>query len=244
MKPPVLLSLFIMALITFTLTHNSSCSHNLNVLLITGGHSFDSTEFFQLFESFEGISVDTVSQPNANALLEEINSFKYDVIVFYDMWQDITESQKEAYMRLMETGTGMIFLHHSLVSYQHWDEFEKMVGGRYWLEENAKDLMDISGYEHDLKLHVTVLNQEHPVTKDIRDFQILDEGYSNIEVLPSVIPLLETNHPSCAKYIAWANEYKQSRIVYMMLGHDKNAYKNEAFRMLIRNAIQWTSRKT
>lgn len=237
---PSLISLIILAC---TLNLNSGCSDDLDVLLVTGGHSFDTSEFFNLFMSYEKMSIDTISQPRANILLEEMNNSDYDVIVFYDMWQDITENQKEVFLKLVENGTGMIFLHHSLVSYQNWDEFKNIIGGKYWQEGYGIDSSRFSGYEHDLNLQVKVMDQDHPVTKDIKDFQIFDEGYSNIEMLSSVIPLLETNHPSCAKYVAWTNEYSNSRIIYIMLGHDRKAYENTSFKQLIRNAIYWSGKR-
>lgn len=242
MKHPLLPSTFILVITLVILNFNSGCSDNLNVLLVTGGHSFDTTEFFNLFSSYETISVDTVSQPDANKMLEEINSDTYDVVVFYDMWQDITENQKKAFYELLENGTGIVFLHHSLVSYQQWDEYKNITGGKYWQEGFTSDSLKLTGYEHDLDLHVKILNREHPVTKDMQDFQIYDEGYSNVEIIPSVIPLLETTHLSCSQYVAWANEYKQSRIIYIMLGHDQKAYENESFRKLVGNAITWVAK--
>jgi uncharacterized protein len=215
----------------------------MNVLLVTGGHSFDTTGFFNLFSSYEMISVDTVSQPGANKMLEEMNRGTYDVIVFYDMWQDISENQKSAFNKLLEYGTGIVFLHHSLVSYQQWDEYKNILGGKYWQEGFTSDSLKLSDYADDLDLYIKVINRKHFVTKDMQDFQINDEGYSNVEIIPSVIPLLQTTHPSCSKYVAWANEYKQSRIVYIMLGHDNKAYENESFRKLVGNAITWTGKK-
>jgi len=220
----------------------SGCSDDLDILLVTGGHSFDTSEFFNLFMSYERMSVDTISQPRANKLLEEMNNSEYDVIVFYDMWQDITENQKKAFHNLLNNGTGIVFLHHSLVSYQNWDEFINILGGKYWQEGYGIDSSKFSGYEHDLNLQVKVLDQDNPVTKDMQDFQIIDEGYSNIKMLPTVIPLLETSHPSCARYVAWTNEYSNSRIIYIMLGHDRKAYENASFKKLIRNAIYWVSK--
>jgi len=220
---------------------SSGCTDNLNVLLVTGGHSYDTTEFFNLFRSYEGISVDTISQPGANMLLEENNN-DYDVIVFYDMWQDITPAQKDAYLSLLDVGTGIIFLHHSLVSYQDWDELGNIRGGKYRERGYGADSSKFSGYEHGLDLQVKVLDQNHPVTKDMQDFQIYDEGYYNLEMLPDIVPLLQTSHPLCASYVAWTNEYKQSRIVYIMLGHDRQAYENFSFRQLIGNAIHWAGK--
>lgn len=242
MKRNLFPSVFIAVIAFAIISLNAGCSDKLNVLIVTGGHSFDTIRFFSLFSSLETISVDTVSQPGANKLLEETNYDTYDVVVFYDMWQDITENQKNAFYKLLENGTGIVFLHHSLVSYQQWDEFKNISGGKYWQEGFTDDSSKLSGYEHDLKMNIKVLHPDHPVTKGMQDFQIYDEGYSNVEIIPSIIPLLATHHPSCSKYVAWANEYGQSRIIYIMLGHDYKAYENESFRQLVENAITWVGK--
>lgn len=215
-------------------------SEKTMALVISGGHAFDTAQFFDMFFDFESINLDTISQPWANTLLETNEIKKYDVLIFYDMWQDITEPQKICFLELLKEGKGMVFLHHSLVSYQEWDEFINIIGGRYHLENYMKDSSRLSGYEHDLDLQVKVMDKAHPVSFNMQDFRIHDEGYFNIEMIPSAYPLLEVNHPSCAKYVAWANECEKSRIVYILLGHDKHAYQNDSFRSLVENAVKWT----
>jgi type 1 glutamine amidotransferase len=242
MKPLILKSFLSLIASALILNLNPGCSDKPDILLVTGGHSFDTADFFSLFLSDEGISVDTVSQPFANLFIEKINTNEYDAIVFYDMWQEITQTQKEAYQKLLENGTGMIFLHHSLVSYQDWEDIISIRGGKYREKSFETDSSKLSGYEHDLDLQVIVLDKSHPVTRDINDFEIHDEGYYNIEMLPSLHPLLGTSHPLCAGYVAWTNEYKKSRIVYIMLGHDRQAYENSSFKQLIRNAVHWAGR--
>ena len=72
------------------------------------------------------------------------------------------------------------------------------------------------------------------------NFVIHDEGYSNTFQLPGVHNLLETVHPDCDRYIGWSHEVKNSRVVYLMGGHDKYAFENESFIRLLENAIRWT----
>ena len=241
MKHSISRSVIILAFCVAIMNLNSGCSDKLEILIITGGHSFDTIQFFDFFKSYETISYDAITQPEANKLLEKIGTNAYDVLVFYDMWQEITENQQNAYDKLLEKGTGMVFLHHSLVSYQQWGEYINIIGGKYWQEGFTSDSLKLSDYEHDLDLDIKVLDRDHPITKDMQDFRIHDEGYSNVEIISSVVPLLETSHPFASKYVAWTNEYKQSRIVYIMLGHDYKAYENESFRKLVENAIIWAA---
>jgi type 1 glutamine amidotransferase len=212
------------------------------VLLITGGHDFETIEFFNLFESLSDFNVDTLSQPYANQYIGSRKARAYDVLVFYDSWQTISDAEKEAYLDLTDRGKGFLFLHHSLVSYQEWDEFSKIRGGRYH-KSDPPDSLRNSWYKHDLDLLVNILDSANTITRGMKDFMIHDEGYGNIMVLDGVTPLLKTKDPGCAEIIAWTNKYKNSKVVYLMGGHDKFAYENENYIKLVRNSLNYLIRK-
>jgi len=209
------------------------------ILLITGGHDFNEATFYGLFDGLDNITCDTISQPRANHYLLGEEVHRYDALVFYDMWEEITSEQQAAYRKLLDKGMGMVFLHHSLVSYQQWDEFTQVRGGKY--RQPGYDTIRPSGYAHDIWMEVKVLDRSHPVCKGLSDFRIYDEGYSNIEILDQVRPLLGVDHEACAEVVAWTNEYLNSRIVYVMLGHGPEAHQHENYRLLIKNAIHWVN---
>jgi type 1 glutamine amidotransferase len=210
------------------------------VLLITGGHGFDKSSFYQMIFSLKDMEIDTISQPKANQSLLSDTIGQYDVIVFYDMWQEISNDEKEAYVELTKKGTGLVFLHHSLVSYQTWPWFSQLRGGKYYERGYNYVPERFSGYKHDIVMDVKINDPTHPVTKGLSDFRIHDEGYFNIGIGGNVTPLLSTSHPNCAPLVGWANELNNSKIVYILLGHDNNAWSNDNFRKLLRNAIIWT----
>ena len=83
------------------------------------------------------------------------------------------------------------------------------------------------------------MNHEHPVTDGLDDFIIHDEVYGGFNVLPTVQPLLSTDHPESGKVIAWTNNYGKSRIIYIQLGHDHNSYRDPNYRRLIQQSIEW-----
>lgn len=211
------------------------------ILVVTGGHSYDTVAFRKLFSDNQGIKADMIAQPGANRAMAEGEFTRYDAVVFYDMWQDITSDQKQAFVDLTKQGTGLIFLHHSLVSYQKWDEFEQILGGRYIQKGYADDTSQLSGFKHDIEMEASVLNSEHPVTYNMNNFAITDEGYTNIRILPDVKALLKVDHPHCTDTVAWTNKYKNSRIVYVLFGHDSKAFRNEYYQRLLFSAIEWVT---
>jgi uncharacterized protein len=230
---------FAILLVGLIACSTAKTDHKMNVLVIAGGHSFDTLAFYSVFDEMKDLTIETAMQPEANSIIASGDADKYDVIVFYDSWQDITDEQKQGYLRLLEKGTGMVFLHHALVSYQNWPEFTKIIGGKYKQPRFEGDTTDLSGYKHDIWLHVTT-NPDHPVTKGIEDFDIFDEGYMNLDVLPGVTTLLTTEHEYSNDIIGWAHTVENSRVVYLLPGHAKDGLHNPHYLKIIQNAIFWT----
>jgi len=212
---------------------------DLSVLLVTGGHAYDTSEFLAMFDDMDGIEISTALKPVAWQKLKAGEEF--DAMVFYDMYQEISEEEKKIFLAEFEKGTGMIFLHHSLGSHQEWPEYAGLVGGKFYISEYTPDTSLVLGYMHDINLKVKVIDPQHPVTEGVEDYEIIDEGYTNIELKPGLRYLLETDHPECDPYLGWAHVANNSRVVYLMGGHDKFAYQNESFSRLIENAIRWTA---
>ncbi len=232
-------------LIIFYLTAFASSSFGqkkIKVLIVTGGHGFEYKPFYEVFNSIPNISYDSLRHPAANPLIASTAVSKYDVLVFYDMADSISPSQQRAYIDLLNKGKSMIFLHHSLVSYQNWPEFVKIVGGQYHTNPvvvNGDTLR--ANYEHDVSIPVKVEDTNHPVTKGITNFEIFDEVYGDVEILPTVKPLLSTTHPKSMRYVAWINRYGNSDVLYIQLGHGPTGYSNPNFRKLIQQAIEWSA---
>lgn len=218
----------------------SASAKKLNVIVVTGGHNFDRESFFEMFESFQDISYTELKHPEANLQLGTIDLKTFDALVFYDMPKTISEVEKESYRKLLKSGKGLVFLHHSQCSYQAWDEYITIVGGKYHEEKNTPQT---STYQHDVTFAVKITDQKHPVTKGIKNFEILDEVYGNTEVLPGVTPLLTTDHPQSGKIIGWTHKKENSRIVYIQPGHDKNSWFNPNYQRLVKQAIAYVSEK-
>jgi type 1 glutamine amidotransferase len=232
-KLTLLLFLFIGVVIS------DASAKDIRILIVTGGHDFDRESFFGMFDSMKGISYQELKQPQANLQLGQIDPKSYDAVVFYDMPKTISDKEKESYYKLLQLGKGLLFLHHSLCSYQDWQEYKTIVGGKYHEEKNSPQS---STYQHDVTFPVILADKKHAVTKGMKDFSLLDEVYGNTEVLPTVKVLLKTNNPLSSQIIGWSHQMEKSRIVYIQPGHDKNAYNNADYQRLIRQAIGYVSK--
>jgi uncharacterized protein len=216
----------------------SMIAQPVKIMLVTGGHSYDTLQFVQMFRSFPGIEYEHFNQPEANQAIINGVAEEYDVLVFYDMWKDLTDSAKEAYIGLTKKGKPFLFMHHALVSYQGWPEFENLLGGRY-IQNDKLPVEQQSNYKHDVWVAVEIADSRHPVTRGMTSFKLFDEVYGNYSVLPEVRPLLTTSHPESTPVIAWENRYNASCIVYLQPGHDKHAFESEAYRKLILQSIRY-----
>ncbi|MBK8946357.1 MAG: ThuA domain-containing protein [Ignavibacteriae bacterium] len=147
----------------------------------------------------------------------------------------MNDPQKQAFLELLNKGKSILFLHHSLVSYQGWDEYEKIIGGRYYQSTNYKDSLKFtqSTYKHDVEIPVQIVDKNHPITKGLEDFIIHDEIYGKYKILTTVSPIFTTTHPESETIIGWTNSYGKSKIVYIQLGHDNHSFNDKNYRLLI-----------
>jgi uncharacterized protein len=214
-------------------------------LVLTGGHDFAWEPFFQMFRSFEGITYREAKHPEAEKEYTREAARDYDVLVLYDMWEPISEAGKRDFLALLQEGKGLVVLHHALCSYQAWDEYARVVGGRYHLKarEINGERKVASGYQHDVRFTVRVADRTHPVTRGADDFELFDETYRDFEVLPGVKPLLTTNASTSGKTIAWAHTYGKSRVVFIQPGHGPEAYAHPSYRKLVAQAIRWAAQQ-
>ncbi len=233
-------------LVTAMLPAQSAEQGKIRVLVFTGGHDFERDAFFQLFKGYDDIEYKEVVQPKANEVFTDGTVKKYDVLVFYDLWQPISDAQKEGFVQYLKDGGGLVALHHCLASYQEWPEFLNIIGGRYLLKEQtiAGKQLPASGYKHDEVMNVTVADKDHPITKGIDDFQIHDETYSNFYTIPDVHVLLKTDHPNSSPNLAWTQTYGKGKIAYIQLGHDHLAFENPNYRKLVAQAIRWAAQRS
>lgn len=203
------------------------------LLLVTGGHEHD-LDFYSLFDD-PGLKV-TVD-PHPAAFSGDIRR-KYDVLVLYDMVRTLDEPRRANLRAFAESGRGIVALHHAICANVDWPWwYEEVVGGRYLFEPFGGKL---SSYEHDRVQTITTVT-DHPVTRGLGSFRIIDETYRHLWISPSVRVLLRSDDPTSDGPVAWISPWTKSRVVYIQLGHDRQALLNPNYRRLIRQAIEWAA---
>jgi len=241
----IICSLLLTVFAAFYLTAANPAG-SVRILVITGGHSYKTEQFNEMLQSLgPEVTWKIVVLPGAYEMFKSENRDQYDVLVFYHMWQTITDDQKEIFADCIRKGKPVVALHHSICAFDDWPGYWNIIGGKYFHKPTTvggKEYPACS-YIHDLHFKVKNVNRKHPVTKGVPDFDIFDETYKGYYVADNITPLLTTEEPSSEPIIGWAKTYGKSRIVVLQSGHDTFTFENPNYRKLLKQAIVWVSKK-
>ncbi|MEA1997337.1 MAG: ThuA domain-containing protein, partial [Gemmatimonadota bacterium] len=207
----------------------------VKALLVTGGHGFD-TEFYGVFD-LDRLAWDHAFTPS-EAYKSDFRD-KYDVLVLYDLTHEIDDNGKKNLRAFVESGKGLVVLHHAIADYNSWPWWwREVVGGKYLMEPDGE--MPASTYIHDLELFLRPVG-EHSITAGLGPMHIQDETYKGMWISPEVKVIMETDEETSDGPVAWISPYEKSRVVYVQLGHDRKAHVHPGYRKLVQRAILWAA---
>ncbi len=158
----------------------------------------------------------------------------------------ISDEAKADLLALLTAGKALVALHHSLGAYEAWPEYWAILGGHYMLGPHTIHgiTYPASTYDHDVTFPVKVVDAQHPVTKGVTDFDLLDEVYGKFWVAPNSVPLLTTTEPRSSPTIGWMHRYGRSQVVYLEPGHGPSSWNNPSYRTLLTNALRFAYDQT
>ncbi|MEO8427502.1 MAG: ThuA domain-containing protein [Verrucomicrobiota bacterium] len=99
---------------------------------------------------------------------------KYDVLVFYDFTRDLDDKGKKNLRDFVESGEGILVLHHGILNFQKWPWwYKEVVGGLYRLErQGAIPNSTVKLGEE----HMITPAGDHPITASIGPFHVPTSG--------------------------------------------------------------------
>ena len=215
----------------------------LEVVVVTGGHAYDTKAFPNLFAGHDDLHLTYVTIKAASELFDDAHGWKYDVIVFYNMTQLIPEDRQKNFLTLLDRGVGVVSLHHNIWAYQEWPEFARIIGGKQFSKEQTFDgsLHPQSTYKHGVDIKVHVEDATHPITAGLADFHIVDETYHGLWLDPDAHMLLTTNEPTSDRPLAWWKTYRNAKTCCIQLGHGPAIFSDESYRKFVYQAIRWAA---
>jgi uncharacterized protein len=207
--------------------------------VITGGHSYDVINFRRLFRELEGIDAYVQHIDDFSTSPEEVRD-AYDAVAFYTFLQEEPRDEdvpwyvgqpKTALAHLGATEQGIVVLHHALLAYPGWSLWDDMVG----IEERG------FGFHPEQTLEIEIANPDHPITRNLAPFSLVDETYTMDDAGEGSEILLTTSHPNSMRTIAWTRRYRNARVFCFESGHDNQAWSNPGFRQVLARGIRWAA---
>ena len=253
----------------------------LNVLVAAKGHPYLRDPFMAMFDEMEGVAASLVEQPAVLALMNPSAMADYDALVLYDMpgidfraadgphFVEPSEEFKQGFRALLESGKGVVALHHAIAGWPAWEEYAELLGGRFLYKSatlRGKALPD-SGYRHDVPHEIRTV-ASHPVLDGIPEtFTLTDEVYLSEVLEDSVTPLLRSgydftrdnfysatlaisgtmysnegwSHDDGSNFVGWVKRARNAPLVYLQPGDGPSTYADANYRRLVANAIRWVS---
>ena len=216
----------------------------IKIAVITGGHPFDVQPFHDMFRTWAGIDAYIQHTDEFASEPQEIRD-GYDAIVFYSMVQQSISDDvawyagrpKSVYERLGQTRQGIVLLHHALMSYQDWPQWDELAGmkSRY-----------MTSFHQNEKVQVEVVDSEHPIVKGIESWRMVDETYiMKTAVMPDAVSgnriILRTQNANSIPILGWTRTFRQARVFCYASGHGKETYSNGSFQAVLANGIRWVA---
>jgi type 1 glutamine amidotransferase len=146
----------------------------------------------------------------------------------------MTDAQQDAIVENVKKGMGLISVHCSI-----------------WNPERTK-YMDLLGVEKPIMhtkvqpAHIHELNQNHPITKGIGEFDTGDDEIFNADLKPGQSTLLFKTSGEEQKINAnggWCREEGKGRVVALLPGHIPTPYMKKAYREIMWRSAYWAMKK-
>jgi type 1 glutamine amidotransferase len=216
------------------------------LLILTGQNNhgwIQSTPVLQKIYEQAGFAV-TVTQTPWD--LKPADLANYDVLVSNwntfgakekkPTWDD---GMKQAFIRFIEGGGGFVVVHAGGSFFYDWPEFQKLIGATWG-----------AGTFHPAVQPYTVeaADKEHPITRDMKPFEIKDEPWQSMKVNNPQMRILATatiprdkKGTGKPEPMAMAIEYGKGRCFNLVLGHTFANDANPGFVWLLTRGTRWAA---
>ncbi len=138
----------------------------------------------------------------------------------------LPRAARAALLDHLDRGGGVLAVHAASICFDDWPAWRRLLGASWvWGTSHHPPLG-----RAEVKVH-----GGHPIVDGLDDFELVDEIYSDLDVLPEVRPLAS----SMGQPLVWARPVRRGRLVYDALGHDVRSYESPAHRAMLRRAAHW-----
>lgn len=211
----------------------------IRVLVVTGGHAYP-VAFYSLFEGHPDIEWSHAA--TAGEAFRPDTKSRYDVLVLHDMREDLETSQRENLRAFVESGKGVVSIHHAIVDYTAWPWWhQEVIGGKYFTRPEADHPASKFKEGVELVVRPAAGAERHPVLRGVFPLVVQDEAYQGMWHSPRIRVLMETDHPLNDRPVVYIGPGAGARALYIQLGHSESTLRHPGFRRLVRNALLWAA---
>jgi hypothetical protein len=148
-----------------------------------------------------------------------------------DDWSfSLTDAESCALERYVLGGGGLLACHTAIICFDGDPRWAGCLGATWdW----ARSMHPPSGPVH---IAPTEAATDHPLTRGVGGFDIVDEVYGFLERSPDLVPLLTSSHGGAEHPVLWERQVGRGRVVVDLLGHDAAAMGHPSQREVLRRA--------
>ena len=167
--------------------------------------------------------------------------FDYDVLLLH--FKNYIEPKRNAAMqtnleKFVMEGGGLFVFHFACGAFEDWARYEELAG-RIWDPQKR-------GHDDYRRFTVHIVDKEHPITRNIADFEIYDELYTCLndsEVPIHVLAEAVSNVDGKTYPMAFVLENGKGRTFHTTLGHDDRSLSAAGFQAMISEALVWCAQR-
>jgi len=216
-------------------------SGDIRVLIVTGvdlpSHDWRSTGP-AIREEMQKDSRMKVEILNDIYRLDSMDLTKFQVVLlnFYTRGKpDPNEQARDNLKNFVNRGGGLIVFHSTCGSFRDWPEFRDLAGKIMSHEKPAYDKVG--------PMRVKIINANHPITRGMQSYEVVDELYAFLTGRKPV-EVLATAHAKSTgadEPMAFVLTYGKGRVFHTALGHDVRAIQAPGTAELIRRGAAWAA---
>lgn len=168
----------------------------------------------------------------------------FDAIFFFGVREiDLSPEQRADLLSFVkEDGKGFVAAHSAATAFFSWPEYGEMVGGRFdehpWGVADGTVVVDDPAFP--AMRHLPRAMVFHDELYQIKDFSrdrirvLAHLDASKLDLTKPLVHRTDRDFPA-----AWAKTYGKGRVFYSILGHDADAWDNQAIATMYFEAIRW-----
>jgi len=165
----------------------------------------------------------------------------YDAVVYYgensNFTRDFTDEAEAALRAYVRGGKGLVGVH--VASYRAEGRLDTLFGGNSpGCVRPAQDVPNLRNLQFEFDVHV--VDREHPVTRGVQDFRLIDEHYRS-EITPDARVLLRGDEALTGQPLGWVRTEGAGRVFHTPLGHRPDDFGEPQFWRLMLQGVLWAA---